>query len=77
MGVDSRGHWQSTDDTTEKVKTTEGVALKVDHLMFSKMNTAPVTATDAGELGDIRITATHIYVCVATDTWVRADLATW
>ncbi|HET8838499.1 MAG TPA: hypothetical protein VFM82_05830 [Flavobacteriaceae bacterium] len=43
----------------------------------SALNTAPASATDTGTTGEIRITATHIYVCVATDTWVRAELATW
>lgn len=43
----------------------------------SALNTAPSSATDTGTLGEIRITATHIYVCTATNTWVRAALTTW
>ena len=30
-----------------------------------------------GTKGEIRVTATHIYVCTATNTWVRSALATW
>jgi hypothetical protein len=41
------------------------------------MNTAPSSASDTGTLGEIRITATYIYVCTATNTWVRTALATW
>lgn len=38
---------------------------------------APATATSAGMTGQIAFDATHIYVCVAPATWVRATLATW
>ena len=38
---------------------------------------APATATSTGIAGQIAYDATHIYVCVATNTWVRATLATW
>lgn len=44
---------------------------------ISALNTAPATATSTGTLGEIRITATHIYVCMATNTWVRTALTTW
>jgi hypothetical protein len=44
---------------------------------ISALNTAPASATATGTLGEIRVTATHIYVCTATNTWVRTALATW
>ena len=44
---------------------------------LSVLNTAPATATATGTLGEIRVTATHIYVCTATNVWVRAALSTW
>ena len=44
---------------------------------LSALNTAPSSATDTGALGEVRITADYIYVCIATNTWVRAALATW
>lgn len=37
----------------------------------------PASAVATGTTGTIAWDATHIYVCVATNTWVRADLATW
>ena len=37
----------------------------------------PVTATDPGVAGEVRYESGFLYVCVATDTWVRATLATW
>lgn len=43
----------------------------------SALNTAPSSATDTGTTGEIRVTATHIYVCTATNTWVRTALTTW
>ena len=44
---------------------------------LNALNTAPASATDTGALGEIRVTATHIYVCTATNTWVRTALTTW
>ena len=38
---------------------------------------APAAAGSAGVAGQIAYDATHIYVCVATNTWVRALLATF
>lgn len=39
--------------------------------------TAPSSSSDTGVVGEIRVKASYIYVCVATDTWVRAALSTW
>lgn len=38
---------------------------------------APSAADAAGTKGTVVITAAAIYVCVDTDTWKKADLATW
>lgn len=37
----------------------------------------PTDATDPGTTGQIRYDADFIYLCVATDTWVRSPLSTW
>lgn len=52
--------------------TTQATQFKV-----AAMNTAPASATATGTVGEVRITATHIYVCTAANTWVRTALATW
>jgi hypothetical protein len=44
---------------------------------LSALNTAPASATATGTAGEIRVTATYIYVCTATNTWVRSALTTW
>ena len=44
---------------------------------LSALNTAPATSTSTGTLGEIRIDAGAIYVCTATNTWVRALLTTF
>jgi hypothetical protein len=46
-------------------------------IKLDAMNIAPASATATGVLGEIRVTATHIYVCTATDTWVRSALTTF
>jgi len=37
----------------------------------------PVSATAAGQVGQIAVDATHIYVCIAANTWCRATIATF
>lgn len=37
----------------------------------------PATASSAGTVGQISWTSQHLYVCIATDTWVRANVSTW
>ncbi len=37
----------------------------------------PATATSAGTPNSVAYDATHFYVCIATNTWVRATLATF
>jgi hypothetical protein len=57
-----------------------GVATQVlpDDLSVGKIKTGtPASASATGVAGQIRWDSSHIYVCVATDTWVRASLATW
>lgn len=39
--------------------------------------TAPSSASAAGKTGEIRITSTFIYWCIAANTWIRAAGATW
>ena len=39
--------------------------------------TAPSSATESGAVGEIRVTSTFVYMCIATDTWVRSAMATW
>jgi hypothetical protein len=39
--------------------------------------TVPATTTDPGKKGQIAANATHLYICVATDTWRRVALSTF
>lgn len=50
----------------------DGGAGKIAYLV-----SAPATASSTGFIGQIAYDATHFYVCIATDTWVRGDLAAW
>ena len=40
-------------------------------------NSAPVAANSTGTAGTIAWDGDYVYVCVATDTWKRANLSTW
>lgn len=66
---------RSNSDYTTKTKVpTNTIHQQLD---LADMNPSPSSASDTGRKGEIRVTATHIYVCTATNTWVRAPLATW
>jgi hypothetical protein len=41
------------------------------------ITTVPVGATAYGRQGQIAYNASQFYVCIANNTWVRADLSTW
>jgi len=60
-----------------KFKVDNAGSIVTTQYRLSAMNTAPASATDTGIAGEVRITPDYIYVCPATDTWVRAALATW
>jgi hypothetical protein len=65
----------TTDNGVDKLQV-NGTILGTQY-KISALNTAPASTTALGTLGEIRVTATHIYVCTATNTWVRTALATW
>jgi hypothetical protein len=58
--------------------TTDAVNANADILDSAAIIVAaPATATSTGKPNQIAYDATHIYVCVAVNTWVRALLATF
>jgi hypothetical protein len=60
--------------STGAVTVTTGNALIADHRLTG---TAPTSATATGTAGDVRYDSSFIYVCTATNTWVRSLLTTW
>lgn len=51
----------------------------LDDLRTSGVKTVapPNSATDTGVKGQVAVDDNYIYVCIATNTWVRAALSTW
>ena len=37
----------------------------------------PASAGATGTVGSIRFDGSYLYVCIATNTWVRCQVATW
>lgn len=71
-GVNTAGNQDTSGNAaTATTASTATVATRVSD------TTAPATATDTGTAGEVRYDGSFIYVCVATDTWVRAALSTW
>jgi len=61
----------------EKIRTKDNGVLVTGQMDLAALNTAPATSTSTGTLGEIRWTATAIYLCIATDLWMKADLGTF
>lgn len=58
------------------IPTFAGVNISGDNIKISTTKT-PSSATDTGTTGTICWDSSYIYICVSTDTWVRAELNTW
>lgn len=43
----------------------------------ASLTAAPATASSSGTAGEIAYDATHFYVCISTNSWVRATFAAW
>jgi len=72
---DTRVLMNATDNNVDTLQV--GGRIEATQYKISALNTAPGASTGAGVLGEIRYTSDFIYVCIATNTWVRASLATW
>ena len=81
--VDSTGNVSATgsiDAGGVPVVTTSGTQTLTNKTLTSPKITsgnAPATSASTGTTGQIEWDANYIYVCTATDTWVRAPLASW
>ena len=38
---------------------------------------APSSKTDSGSAGEIRVSGAYLYICTATNTWVRVQGSEW
>ena len=54
-----------------------GIVEAKEFKLSALSTTPPSSISDTGTLGEIRITSTYIYVCVATNSWKRIQLTTW
>jgi hypothetical protein len=60
-----------------KVLDANGNEKSITSAIAAASASAPATAGAAGVAGQIAYDATHIYVCIAANTWCRATIATW
>jgi len=60
-----------------QVNTDNTVTVNGNEVHTEVIETAPASATAVGVAGTVVIAADAIYVCTATNTWVKAVLATW
>jgi hypothetical protein len=62
--------------------TNSAVTTSLDYLLKTKQGvvaftSAPSTATSTGTAGTIIVQGAYLYVCVATNSWVRSAVSTW
>ncbi len=55
----------------------QDLATQIGNALQTASASVPASATAAGVAGTIAYDATHIYVCIATNSWVRATTAAW
>lgn len=63
--------------TISHTPTAEGDVVTLDGGPPVQQVPAPATATSPGVKNQIAYDASYFYICVATNTWVRAAVATW
>ena len=77
---------QTSGELVRITGTADETALQVDTgttvvngglVLGTASNATPASASDTGTAGEVRWDADYVYVCVGTDTWKRAALATW
>lgn len=67
----------ATEITTLQNSVARSPQIKYQGDIVTNPVAVPLTASDAGVKGQIAWNSTHLYVCIAADTWVRASLSTW
>jgi hypothetical protein len=65
----------TTDDAINRIQSNGSI--RATQFRLSALNTAPISATDTGVLGEIRVDSAFIYVCIATNSWRRSALSIW
>jgi hypothetical protein len=46
-------------------------------IVLSMISGSPATAGATGTFGQVRISGSTLYVCIAANTWVRSAFSTW
>lgn len=59
------------------VAATEISALQANVALALTTTSIPATISSTGRAGQVAFDSTHLYVCVATNTWVKATLTTF
>lgn len=67
------GNVDNTSDANKPVSTAQQTALNGKASLVA----APASAGASGTAGQIAYDSSFFYVCVATNTWLRAAIATW
>ena len=79
LGATGTGNYSDWDDIS-LVEMGDGVFngyVIANQYKLSALNTAPTSSTDTGTTGEIRFTTTGIFICTATNVWIKCVGATF
>jgi len=57
------------------IAASEISSLQANSASYATTTTPPVSSSSAGTPGQIAYNSSYIYVCIATNTWVRASVS--
>jgi hypothetical protein len=87
VGVLHSDQHANANDAIEALQASVGItgSLNVDSIQYKlagkqsiiTYGAAPASAVATGVTGTVIVSGGFMYVCVATDTWVRSVMATW
>ena len=74
---DSQQGLQNLNVTQQSAVRYLGLLIQAIQQTFPNFVPPPATATSPGTPNQVAFDATHFYVCIATNQWVRTTLATF
>lgn len=81
--ADWQGPTQGGADNTQIVTAAQNIVVAINQLVLAVQESfpnwvdVPATASSTGTPGQVAYDATHFYLCVQTNVWVRATLSTF
>jgi len=67
---------EKSDNSSIKTRLTSAETSLATKTLASTVS-IPTSASSTGTAGQVAVDSSHIYICVATNTWKRVAISTW